>query len=114
MANTEGEGDRPSQADAVTVQTINATTVDIDITVRYMSRSTRRYSSPNGGPSARRRSDLFDRLSGRNSGMRPQVSRRARYTPTTAASDSARRTAETRIRVRGRSARPRRAYRSYR
>ncbi len=35
MANTEGEGDRPSQADAVTVQTINGTTVDIDITVRY-------------------------------------------------------------------------------
>ncbi|MFY4811882.1 prohibitin family protein [Haloarcula argentinensis] len=35
MANTEGEGDRPSQSDAVTVQTVNGTTVDIDITVRY-------------------------------------------------------------------------------
>ncbi|RLM37017.1 prohibitin family protein [Haloarcula sp. Atlit-120R] len=35
MANTEGEGDRAAQSDAVTVQTINGTTVDIDITVRY-------------------------------------------------------------------------------
>ncbi|WP_336357806.1 prohibitin family protein [Haloarcula sp. CGMCC 1.6347] len=35
MANTEGEGDRATQSDAVTVQTINGTTVDIDITVRY-------------------------------------------------------------------------------
>jgi regulator of protease activity HflC (stomatin/prohibitin superfamily) len=35
MANTQGEGDRPSRADAVTVQTINGTTVEIDITVRY-------------------------------------------------------------------------------
>ncbi|MFB6223234.1 MAG: prohibitin family protein [Haloarcula sp.] len=35
MANTEGEGDRASKSDAVTVQTINGTTVDIDITVRY-------------------------------------------------------------------------------
>lgn len=35
MANTEGEGDRAQQADAVTVQSINGTTVDIDITVRY-------------------------------------------------------------------------------
>ncbi|MFU1782235.1 prohibitin family protein [Haloarcula japonica] len=35
MANAEGEGDRAAQSDAVTVQTINGTTVDIDITVRY-------------------------------------------------------------------------------
>jgi len=35
MANTQGEGDRAAQSDAVTVQTINGTTVDIDITVRY-------------------------------------------------------------------------------
>ena len=35
MANTQGEGDNPGRADAVTVQTINGTTVDIDITVRY-------------------------------------------------------------------------------
>lgn len=40
MANTQGEGDRPSQADAVTVQTINGTTVDIDITVRYKIQET--------------------------------------------------------------------------
>jgi regulator of protease activity HflC (stomatin/prohibitin superfamily) len=35
MANTQGEGDKPQRADAVTVQSINGTTVDIDITVRY-------------------------------------------------------------------------------
>jgi len=35
MASTRGEGDRPAQDDAVTVQTINGTSVDIDITVRY-------------------------------------------------------------------------------
>jgi regulator of protease activity HflC (stomatin/prohibitin superfamily) len=35
MANSAGEGDRASRSDAVTVQTINGTTVDIDITVRY-------------------------------------------------------------------------------
>jgi len=35
MANTKGEGDRPGRADAVTVQTVNGTTVRIDITVRY-------------------------------------------------------------------------------
>jgi regulator of protease activity HflC (stomatin/prohibitin superfamily) len=35
MANTQGEGDRPGRADAVTVQTVNGTTVEIDITVRY-------------------------------------------------------------------------------
>jgi regulator of protease activity HflC (stomatin/prohibitin superfamily) len=35
MANAEGEGDRPGRADAVTVQTVNGTTVQIDITVRY-------------------------------------------------------------------------------
>lgn len=35
MASTQGEGDRAAQDDAVTVQTINGTSVDIDITVRY-------------------------------------------------------------------------------
>lgn len=35
MADAEGEGDRTQRSDAVTVQTINGTTVDIDITVRY-------------------------------------------------------------------------------
>ncbi|MFB6298163.1 MAG: prohibitin family protein [Salinirussus sp.] len=35
MANTQGEGEMPERSDAVTVQTINGTTVDIDITVRY-------------------------------------------------------------------------------
>jgi regulator of protease activity HflC (stomatin/prohibitin superfamily) len=35
MANTKGEGDRAGRADAVTVQTVNGTTVEIDITVRY-------------------------------------------------------------------------------
>ncbi|WP_254832470.1 prohibitin family protein [Haloglomus salinum] len=35
MANTRGEGDRAGRADAVTVQTVNGTTVEIDITVRY-------------------------------------------------------------------------------
>ena len=35
MADAEGEGDRAKKSDAVTVQTINGTTVDIDITVRY-------------------------------------------------------------------------------
>lgn len=40
MANAEGEGDRPSRADAVTVQTVNGTTVEIDITVRYRVQQT--------------------------------------------------------------------------
>lgn len=35
MANTQGEGNNARRADAVTVQTVNGTTVDIDITVRY-------------------------------------------------------------------------------
>jgi regulator of protease activity HflC (stomatin/prohibitin superfamily) len=35
MANTQGEGDKPSRADAVVVQSINGTTVEIDLTVRY-------------------------------------------------------------------------------
>jgi regulator of protease activity HflC (stomatin/prohibitin superfamily) len=35
MADAEGEGNRAQRSDAVTVQTINGTTVDIDITVRY-------------------------------------------------------------------------------
>lgn len=35
MANTQGEGDKPARADAVVVQSINGTTVEIDLTVRY-------------------------------------------------------------------------------
>lgn len=35
MANQRGEGAEPQRADAVTVQTVNGTTADIDITVRY-------------------------------------------------------------------------------
>jgi regulator of protease activity HflC (stomatin/prohibitin superfamily) len=39
MANTQGEGDKPSRADAVVVQSINGTTVEIDLTVRYRVQS---------------------------------------------------------------------------
>jgi regulator of protease activity HflC (stomatin/prohibitin superfamily) len=35
MANTQGEGDKPAREDAVVVQSINGTTVEIDLTVRY-------------------------------------------------------------------------------
>lgn len=35
MSDTEGEGKKSGRADAITVQTINGTSVDVDVTVRY-------------------------------------------------------------------------------
>lgn len=35
MADTAGSGDRPDRQDAVVVQTVNGTTVRVDVTVRY-------------------------------------------------------------------------------